>query len=165
MRNEKGQFIKGFSPVSYWKGKKQPKELVEKRVLKLKGNKSRTGLKNSEDSNEKRRQWSIKNGFQTKELHPYYIVDRTKLKTDSEHQYDMRYKNWMSEVKNRDNWKCRIGDIDCNGKLEAHHILRWSEYPELRYDINNGITLCHFHHPRKRDKEEEMIPFFKEILL
>jgi len=57
-------------------------------------------------------------------------------------------KAWIKSVKLRDGHKCKIGNKDCSGKLEAHHILSWSEYPELRYQINNGITLCHFHHPR-----------------
>jgi NUMOD3 motif-containing protein len=50
------------------------------------------------------------------------------------------------------------------GRLEAHHILNWREYPELRYDINNGITLCHAHHPRKRAEEKRMVSYFTELL-
>ena len=51
------------------------------------------------------------------------------------------YKEWRLAVFKRDNYKCCC----CNKtgkKLNAHHIKRWSEYPSLRYDIDNGITLC-----------------------
>lgn len=38
----------------YWLGKKQPQDMIEKRRIKLFGNKSRIGQKNSPESNEKR---------------------------------------------------------------------------------------------------------------
>jgi hypothetical protein len=34
----------------------------------------------------------------------------------------------------------------------------------LRYNINNGITLCQFHHPRKRVEEQRLIPFFQNMV-
>lgn len=66
--------------------------------------------------------------------------------------------------KKRDKWGCKIKSKDCNDRLEAHHILNWMAYPELRYDINNGITLCQFHHPRKRVEEQRLIPFFQSMV-
>lgn len=63
-----------------------------------------------------------------------------------------------------DNWKCRIINNDCKGRLEAHHILNWKDYSELRYDINNGITLCHAHHPRGRANEKRLSPYFMELV-
>lgn len=75
------------------------------------------------------------------------------------------YKNWMLTVKKRDGWKCRIADVNCDGRLEAHHILNWIDYPELRYEINNGITLCQKHHPRGRVKESSMVNYFTQIIL
>ena len=53
---------------------------------------------------------------------------------------------------------------NCNGKLEAHHILRWSKFPELRYEVNNGISLCHFHHPRKIKDEMRLGPYFMDVV-
>ena len=94
---------------------------------------------------------------------PNWIVDRTKLVKRQERN-DSAYENWRSSVWKRDNWKCRMMNKDCNGRIEAHHILGWIEYPELRYEINNGITLCHAHHPRKRAEEKQLAPFFMGLI-
>lgn len=93
-----------------------------------------------------------------------WIEDRTKLKTARKQAYDVKYKYWMLKVKKRDNWTCKINNKDCNGRLEAHHILSWKDYPELRYNINNGITLCLAHHPKKRAEEKLLIPTFQELI-
>ena len=103
-------------------------------------------------------------GWSSKEKHPRYIKDRSKLKTDRQKMYDTQYKYWMLEVKKRDLWKCKINNSDCKGRLESHHILSWKDFPELRYDINNGITLCHAHHPRVRAEEKRLSPYFMELV-
>ncbi len=97
------------------------------------------------------------------ELNPNWIKDRTKLAKRQERN-DMAYKDWRRLVKNRDGWKCKISNSDCSGSVVAHHILGWAAYPELRYEVNNGITLCHFHHPRKRVDETNLSPYFQELV-
>lgn len=77
---------------------------------------------------------------------------------------DSAYMEWRKQVKNRDGWKCKIASKDCHGRLEAHHILPWRDYPELRYETNNGITLCQAHHPRKRAEEKRLAPLFQELV-
>ena len=84
-------------------------------------------------------------------------------KSEKKH-LDTTYKYWMLEVKKRDGWKCRLLSSDCKGRLESHHIFNWNDYPELRYILTNGITLCAFHHPRGRENEKRMIPIFQELL-
>jgi len=52
----------------------------------------------------------------------------------------VEYRIWKDAVLKRDNYKC----IWCgyNQHLEADHIKSFSEYPELRFAIDNGRTLC-----------------------
>lgn len=81
-----------------------------------------------------------------------------------DYRNDGAYQHWVNTIKQRDNRQCQINNKDCSGYCEIHHILRWSAYPEERYNIKNGITLCHFHHPRKRVDEEKLIPFFQNLV-
>lgn len=120
------------------------------------------GKKLSQETKDK-----ISRGFRKqykKENHHRWVSDRTQLKTDRIHQFDSRYQEWSLCIKKRDNWKCKIADKNCSGRLESHHILPWKDYPELRYEMNNGITLCCFHHPRKRFDEKRLSPYFSQIV-
>ncbi len=93
-----------------------------------------------------------------------WIKDRSKLIKRQERN-DSAYYGWRAEVYKRDDFSCRIADKRCDGKIVAHHILTWSKFPELRYEVNNGITLCHFHHPLKRNDEMRLSPYFQELVL
>jgi len=103
-------------------------------------------------------------GFLAGENSPHWIQDRTKLKA-KQIRNDSAYQEWHKQVRTRDSWKCLMKNKDCCGKIEVHHILAWRNFPELRYDINNGITLCHFHHPRKRIEEIRLSPYFQSLLI
>lgn len=94
-----------------------------------------------------------------------WIKDRTKLKRYADAARDRRssaYRFWSQSIKNRDGWKCKM--CDSKEHLIAHHILGYKNYPELRYDINNGITLCHAHHPRKKVEEAKLLPYFQSLV-
>lgn len=53
---------------------------------------------------------------------------------------------WRVAVFTRDNFTCQ--NCHAKGYLEAHHIKSWALYPELRYAIDNGITLCKLCHQK-----------------
>lgn len=51
------------------------------------------------------------------------------------------YSEWRSSVFERDNFTC----VDCKkrgGYIEAHHIKKFKDFAELRFDVDNGKTLC-----------------------
>lgn len=51
------------------------------------------------------------------------------------------YRIWREQVFTRDGYKCRrCGQT--GGTLNAHHIKQYALYPDLRFDPDNGITLC-----------------------
>lgn len=60
-------------------------------------------------------------------------------------QLDMarrEYRDWRRAVFQRDKYTCQICGGSHGGNLRAHHIKLYSVFPELRYDVDNGITVC-----------------------
>lgn len=55
-------------------------------------------------------------------------------------------REWSLKIKDRDGNKCTKCGTQ-NG-LHAHHIIPWKEKEELRFDVNNGITLCRSCHAK-----------------
>ena len=49
---------------------------------------------------------------------------------------------WSQAVKKRDNYICVACTIQDKINIDAHHILGVQEYPDLQFNINNGVTLC-----------------------
>lgn len=88
----------------------------------------------SEDEN-----WRAAKHFQRGAAHPRFAGGKQKLRAQEMAHYE--YKAWRVNVFKRDGYQCQ----DCGqhgGNLIAHHIQRWADFPELRYEVSNGITLC-----------------------
>jgi len=49
---------------------------------------------------------------------------------------------WRMSVFDRDQFTCKKCNAKSTGNIEAHHILPYALFPEVRTDISNGITLC-----------------------
>lgn len=62
---------------------------------------------------------------------------------------DPRYRPWRDAVLARDNYTCtHCGDRRRRCEMNAHHIKGYADYEALRYDLDNGTTLCRPCHER-----------------
>jgi 5-methylcytosine-specific restriction endonuclease McrA len=68
----------------------------------------------------------------------------------------LEYKRWRYDVYMRDKFTCQhCGDAK-GGNLVAHHIKPFAEFPELRFEVSNGITLCNICHDKIHDKPDSI---------
>lgn len=63
---------------------------------------------------------------------------------------------WRKQIFERDNYTCQECGV-MNGNVHAHHIKSWADYPKLRFEISNGITLCVDCHCKKHPEHEAFI--------
>lgn len=78
--------------------------------------------------------------------------------------YDDNYKSFRKSVLSRDKHKCQFPGCKKKTKLEIHHIIRWADNYEFRFEPKNGICLCKFHHAFIKNKEGIYISLFQEIV-
>lgn len=57
-------------------------------------------------------------------------------------RFTKEYKRWRYDVYARDNFTCQHCGDNGGGNLNAHHIKPFAKFPELRFEVSNGITLC-----------------------
>jgi hypothetical protein len=76
-----------------------------------------------------------------------------------------QYKAWHAAVLKRDKYCCKWPSCGAKRQLQCHHIRRWADFPLLRYNVANGITLCRKHHTEVKGKEENYERLFLGLLI
>ena len=77
---------------------------------------------------------------------------------------DPFYAGWRKKIFSRDKHKCQMPGCGYKKALNAHHIVRWSDSAHLRFDENNGITLCWKCHKEITGAEAQYAPLFMDIV-
>ncbi len=119
-------------PTRYWLGKKRSTE------TKLKISEAKKGIELSEEHKKK-----LSEAHKGEKAYNWK-GNRSKI-------YGLRrraaYKAWRTLVFERDDYTCQ----ECGERgmyANAHHIKGVAEYPELVYEVDNGVTLCERCHAR-----------------
>lgn len=134
--------------MHHWVGRKHTEESRRKMSLARRGKKHAptfVNRKHSEKTKEKMRASAILAWKKTRhkrvgENNPNWrggiTKERTKVWRSKEYQL------WREAVFKRDNYTCIIGGKSHGNKLQADHIKPFAHFPELRFAIDNGRTLC-----------------------
>lgn len=77
---------------------------------------------------------------------------------------DEPYRIFRLKVRRRDKYMCQMPSCFCKRNLQVHHIRPWSTNAMLRYDVNNGITLCKNCHKKITGHEHIYAQMFEEIV-
>lgn len=75
------------------------------------------------------------------------------------------HKVWSSEVYRKNGWHC----IDCNikcqkGSIVAHHLQNFADFPDLRFDVSNGVTLCRSCHAKRHNPHNKFVKVGSSVL-
>ena len=63
---------------------------------------------------------------------------------------DSRVRTWTKQIISKG--KCE--KCGATENLEAHHIIKWADYPKGRVDLENGMCLCHKCHTEEHKNDQ-----------
>jgi hypothetical protein len=84
-------------------------------------------------------------------------------------RHSVEFQIWHKEVFTKDDYTCRKCKVK-GGRLHAHHIQNFAQYPELRFVVSNGITFCRdchilFHkiYGRRNNNQQQITEFLSNV--
>lgn len=80
------------------------------------------------------------NKFRNGKEHPFWRTGEYISNNQIRRSY--QYVVWQKSIYKRDDYTCQICGDRGGKNLRANHIKTFAEYPELRFIISNGITIC-----------------------
>jgi hypothetical protein len=163
------------------KGIKQTKEHIEKRTAsfimggKLKGrtpwNKGARGLQKAWNKGAKGLQVPWNKGIKYPQIsgENHHNWKGGVNPVNDSIRKSIEFRLWRESVFARDNWTCQ----KCKARgdsINAHHICNFARYPELRFAIDNGVTLCkechtkfHKKYGKKDNNLNQLFDFIKSL--
>lgn len=119
------------TPEGRERRRKQTREQMDNPELRAKW---QGAIRRRSDSPE----WQASAQFRRGNAHAKYKGNKTARET-AKARYE--YQTWRTAVFQRDDYTCQECSVR-GGRLHAHHIQPWAEFPALRFDLSNGVTLC-----------------------
>ncbi|MEK6829227.1 MAG: HNH endonuclease signature motif containing protein [Nanoarchaeota archaeon] len=161
IKPNKGSFQKGRKVIPWNKGKKMPNGFGEKisKLFKGKKHSEETKIKIAKAKKGKKRQsfspeWRRKmSESHLKVRHLVYTWKGGITPINEKIRHSLEYKLWREAIFKRDNYTCVWCGSNKSGTLNADHIQNFADYPELRFAIDNGRTLCKSCHSKRHSRK------------
>lgn len=84
------------------------------------------------------------------------ILTKKSFKSQEKQEELEKEAEWSKMIRERDGWACCF--CGSPNKTNAHHLVV-REFKPLKYDLDNGLTLCTFHHKFSRMLSAHNNPF------
>ncbi len=134
-KSHKEKLLKACTGKKYWLGRKHSKEVI-KRMREIKRGDKNPFFGKTHSPELKKKMADRWRGAGSPAWKGGIAQENIKDRTIAANR------EWRVLVFKRDKYTCRECGDKTGGNLNAHHIKHFSEYPSLRFETSNGITLC-----------------------